>query len=416
MSLPTEQQSGYWELIRNNANVRRLWFGAVISLFGDWFNTLAIYRIVQDESGSPFALAVALLTKLLPLALASPLAGVLVDRWDRRKVMIGADLIRAVLVLGFLLVRDSGDLWLLYTLASAQIVVSSVFLPAKTASLPNITEPRELLTANAFLSATWSVMLAVGAAAGGFAVDAFGTDVVFILDSLTYLLSALFIGRMVIPQEKDEAPENVSVVRAAVRQISDGWIYLREHPPVMRMTLAKAAWATGGGALILYLALLGDSLFPDAQTTGIGVLFAARGLGTGIGPIATRWLLPKEQSWPLMVGLCVTLSGLAYAVLSQFGWIYLIVGLVVFAHASSGANWVLSTTLLQRRSEDRFRGRVVATDWFFVTVIQSVSIVVGAILLEMGMALETAILVFAMLQVVIGLVWAGIIGPRERQA
>ena len=408
-------QAGYWELVRGNANVRRLWFGAVISLFGDWFNTLAIYRIVQDESGSPFALAIALLTKLLPLALVSPIAGVLVDRWDRRKVMIGADLIRAVLVLGFLLVRDSGDLWLLYLLASAQIVVSSVFIPAKSASLPNITEPRELLTANAFLSATWSVMLAVGAAAGGFAVDLFGTDAVFALDSLTYLISAFFIARMVIPQEKDEAPKDVSIIRAAARQIADGWGYLREHPSVMRMTWAKATWALGGGALVLFLALLGDTLFPSAQTTGIGVLFAARGLGTGIGPVVARSLFPDERKWPRILGLCIAATGVGYAVLSFVGWIALIVALVIFAHAASGANWVLSTTLLQKRSEDRFRGRVFATDWFFVTIIQSCSIVVGALLLEAGMALRTVIFLFAVAQILSGVLWVVVVAPTERK-
>ena len=408
-------QAGYWELVRGNANVRRLWFGAVISLFGDWFNTLAIYRIVQDESGSPFALAIALLTKLLPLALVSPIAGVLVDRWDRRKVMIGADLIRAVLVLGFLLVRDSGDLWLLYLLASAQIVVSSVFIPAKSASLPNITEPRELLTANAFLSATWSVMLAVGAAAGGFAVDLFGTDAVFALDSLTYIISAFFIARMVIPQEKDEAPKDVSIIRAAARQIADGWGYLREHPSVMRMTWAKATWALGGGALVLFLALLGDTLFPSAQTTGIGVLFAARGLGTGIGPVVARSLFPDERKWPRILGLCIAATGVGYAVLSFVGWIALIVALVIFAHAASGANWVLSTTLLQKRSEDRFRGRVFATDWFFVTIIQSCSIVVGALLLEAGMALRTVIFLFAVAQILSGLLWVVVVAPTERK-
>ncbi len=416
MTQDVETQSGYWELIRGNANVRRLWFGVIISLFGDWFNTLAIFRIVQDQAGSPFALALAFLTKLLPLALASPIAGVLVDRWDRRKVMIGADLIRAVIVLGFLLVRDSGDLWLLYLLASAQIVVSSVFIPAKTASLPNITKPRELLTANAFLSATWSVMMALGTAAGGFAVDAFGTDAVFLFDSATYLLSAFFIARMVIPQKKDEAPKDISVVRAGARQIIDGWAYLRANPPVMRMTWAKATWGIGGGALVLFLALLGDTLFPGAGTTGIGVLFAARGLGTGIGPVVARKLFPDETRWPRILGLCIVATGIGYVILAFTGWTILIIALVIFAHAASGANWVLSTTLLQKRTEDRFRGRVFATDWFLVTLIQSGSIVVGAALLEAGLSLRTVILAFAGVQVLSGLLWVMLVAPKEDRA
>ncbi|NNF58516.1 MAG: MFS transporter [Rhodothermaceae bacterium] len=408
---------GYLELLRTNANVRRLWFGSVVSLFGDWFNTLAIYRIVQDQSGSALALAAALVTKLLPLALASPLAGVLVDRFDRRRVMIGADLVRAVIVLGFLFVRDASDLWLLYTLASAQIVVSAVFMPAKSALLPNITTNRELLTANAWLSATWSVMLAVGAAAGGLAVDVFGTDAVFVFDSLTYLLSAVFIARMtVVSAPREAASEKEPVLRAALRQVGEGWTYLRHHAGVRRIVWAKASWGAGGGALLLILALLGDTLLPEAQTTGMGILFAARGLGTGLGPVLARAAFPDASRWPLVLGASIAATGLGYFALGLVPWTVWIAGFVVFAHAAGGANWVLSTTMLQQRSEDRFRGRVIATDWLLVTLVESVSVMVGGVLLEVGMGLRAAVLLFAGIQVLSGVLWTLRVVPAERVA
>ena len=324
--------------------MRRLWLGTVVSLFGDWFNTLALYRVVLDLTGSELALGAVFVTKLLPLAFASPLAGVLADRLDRRRLLIGADLLRAVIVLGFLLVRDAGDLWLLYTLAAAQIAVSAAFSPAKNAILPNITRPGELLTANTLLSATWSVMLALGAAAGGPAVDLFGTEAVFVFDSLTYLVSAAFIVRMRIPPNRVKASPGVSAVRAAVQQVAAGWRYLRDRPAVGRMAFAKASWGVGGGGLMLLLALLGDTLFPGAQTTGIGVLFAARGLGTGVGPVVARLLFPTPEHWPRVLGACVVASGVGYLLIGIMPWTLWIVGLVAFAHAASGANWVLSTT------------------------------------------------------------------------
>ncbi|MDX1420510.1 MAG: MFS transporter [Rubricoccaceae bacterium] len=408
-------QAGYLELLRGNADVRRLWLGTVVSLFGDWFNTLALYHVVLTLSGSELALGAVFVTKLLPLALASPLAGVLVDRLDRRRVLIGSDLLRAVVVLGFLFVRDASDLWLLYTLAATQIVISAAFLPAKNAALPSITAPRELLTANALLSATWSVMLALGAAAGGLAVDVFGTDVVFVLDSLTYLVSAFFIARMTIPQEKDEAPVGLSVVRAAARQIADGWRYLRAHPAVQRMAWAKATWAVGGGGAVLFLALIGDALFEGALATGIGVLFAARGVGTGLGPILARALFTDAQRWPLVLGACVVASGVGYLALGTMPWTAWVVVVVVLAHAASGANWVLSTTLLQQRSQDRFRGRVFATDMLLVTLIESVSILVASLLLEGGMPLRTAVLGFGAVMAASGLGWLLLVVPAERR-
>ena len=413
---------GFGALLRTNADVRRLWAGTVVSLFGDWFNTLALYRLVLDLTGSETALGGVFLTKLLPLALASPVAGVLADRLDRRRLMIGADLVRAAVVLGFLFVRDAGDLWLLYVLASAQIAVSATFTPAKNAVLPLITKKGELLTANALLSATWSVMLAVGAAAGGPAVDAFGTDVVFWLDAGTYLLSAAFIARIRLParepgQDARVGPGLGGAVRAGIGQIAEGWRYLRERPAVGRIALAKATWAVGGGGLVLALALIGDRLFPSAGTTGIGILFAARGLGTGLGPILARSLFRDARRWPAVLGACVVVSAVAYAGVAVAGDVrWAVVALVVLAHAASGANWVLSTTLLQERSEDRYRGRVFATDWLLVTLVQSVSIVTTSLLLEAGVSVPVVVLGLAVVEGAAGLLWLTTVVPAEARA
>jgi len=406
---------GFGTLLRTNRDVRWLWGGTVISLFGDWFNTLALYRLVLDLTGSETALGGVFLTKLLPLALASPIAGVLADRLDRRKLMIGADLVRAVLVLGFLFVREAEDLWLLYVLAAAQIAVSAAFTPARNAVLPLITKKGELLTANALLAATWSVMLALGAAAGGPAVDAFGTDVVFWLDAGTYLVSAVFIAGIRLPAREVEVDVG-GVVRAGLRRIAEGWRYVRTRPPVRRIVGAKAAWGIGGGGLVFALALLGDQLFPSAGTTGIGVLFAARGLGTGIGPVVARTVFRDARRWPVVLAGCIVGSGLGYlGVAAAADWRWLVAGLVVFAHAASGANWVLSTTLLQERADDAVLGRVVATDWLLVTLVDSVTIVVASQLLEAGVGLVTLIAALGTVQVVTGFAYGALVVPAERR-
>ncbi len=413
---PRRGEVGYGALLRTNAGVRRLWAGTIVSLFGDWFNTLALYRLVLDMTGSETALGGVFLTKMLPLALASPIAGVLADRLDRRKLMIGADLVRAGIVLGFLFVRDAGDLWLLYVLASAQIAVSAAFTPAKNAMLPRITQKGELLTANALLSATWSVMLAVGAAAGGPVVDAFGTDVVFWLDAGTYLVSAAFIARIRVPARTPE-PSERGVIRAGLRQIADGWRYLRARPEIGRIALAKATWGVGGGGLVLALAVLGDRLFPSAGTTGIGVLFAARGLGTGLGPVLARALFRDARRWPAVLGASIVASGLAYGGVALAGdarWA--VAALVVFAHAASGSNWVLSTTLLQERAEDRLRGRVIATDWLLVTLVQSASVLTASVLMERGLPVGTVVLGLAGLQILTGVLWLTLVVPSEARA
>ena len=413
---PPAPRVGFGALLRGNRDVRLLWGGTVVSLFGDWFNTLALYRLVLDLTGSETALGGVFLTKLLPLALASPIAGVLADRLDRRRLMIGSDLLRAAIVLGFLFVRDADDLWLLYTLAAAQIAVSAAFTPAKNAVLPLITRPGELLTANALLSATWSVMLAVGAAAGGPAVDAFGTDVVFWLDAGTYLVSAAFILAMRIPARTVERAVG-GVVRSGLRQIVEGWRYLRQRPEVGRIALSKASWGIGGGGLVFALALLGDGLFPSAGTTGIGLLFAARGLGTGLGPVIARALFHDERRWPTVLAGCIVASGLGYlGVASAADARWAVFAFVVFAHAASGSNWVLSTTLLQQRTEDAFRGRVISTDWLLVTLVESASILAASALVEAGVGLVTVIAGLAIAQIASAVVWGALVIPAERRS
>ena len=406
---------GFGALLRGNREVRLLWGGTLVSLFGDWFNTLALYRLVLDLTGSETALGGVFLTKLLPLALASPIAGVLADRLDRRRLMVGADLVRAAIVLGFLFVRDAEDLWLLYTLAAAQIAVSAAFTPAKNAVVPLITDKGELLTANALLSATWSIMLAVGAAAGGPVVDAFGTDVVFWLDAGTYLVSAALIVAMRIPARTVEKAAG-GAVRSGVRQIAEGWRYLRERPDVGRIALSKATWGLGGGGLVFALALLGDGLFPSAGTTGIGLLFAARGLGTGLGPVIARSAFRDARRWPAVLAGCIVASGLGYLGIAWAGDLrWVVAGLVVFAHAASGANWVLSTTLLQERTEDAFRGRVISTDWLLVTLVESASILAASALVEAGVALAAVIGGLALLEIAGALAWGLWVVPAERR-
>lgn len=413
---PEAGPAGYLELVRGNRDFRNLWIAEVVSLLGDWFNTIALYKLVSDLTGSPFALGAVFIFKMLPLGLASPLAGLLVDRLNRRRVMIVSDLVRAVLVLGFLLVDTAAEVPLLYVLITLQVVVGSVFQPARSASLPNVTSSRELLTANTLSAATWSTMLAIGAALGGVATELLGTSAVFLIDSGTYLVSAAFVVRTVIPQDTEPA-EAGPLVRKAVRKIVDGWRYLRHHPACGRIALVKAAWSLGGGAMVYMLTLLGGEVAPAAQAAGIGVLFAVRGLGTGVGPIVARKLFLDAAAWPAVMGFNILLSGVAYATLFHLPFAWLVLVPIFLAHAGSGANWVFANVLLQRRTEDRYRGRVFATEWLLITVADAASILTASWLLETGvLTLRTGFLTFGLIQTATAAVWFATVVRAEKRS
>jgi MFS family permease len=407
---------GYIELVRTNTNYRRLWLGDVASLLGDWFNTIALYTLIERLTASPLALGLVFITKSLPFALASPLAGLIADRFDRRRLMIGADLLRAVIVLGLVLVSRPEHVVWIYVLGALQMIVGAVFTPARSASIPNITSPRELLTANALSAATWSAVLALGAALGGLVTEWIGEHAVFVIDSATYLVSAFLIWRCVIPQEKETALPG-SMIRTAHKQVVDGWRHMWRDPRIGRVALTKTAWAIGGGGLVYMLALFGETVLPAAPAVGIGWFFAARGLGTGLGPVVMRAAEPDRRWWPTIMGLGIAFTGLVYCLISQLHVFWLLVVLIMAAHSTSGANWVASTVLLQERTTDRYRGRVFATEWLTLTFVDSVSILTASLLLEgKVLTLRQGLAAFGLVQVATGLVWLATIARQEAAA
>lgn len=402
---------GYWPLIRDNRNFRRLWAADVVSLFGDWFNAIAIYALVATVSDSPAAIGFVFIAKLVPAVVLAPFAGLLVDRLDRRWLMIVADLTRAFVVLGFLLVE--ADTWVgwIYALAVLQVALGTVFTPARSAATPNVCSDRELATANTLSSVTWSVMLTVGAGFGGVATDALGTDAIFIIDSLSYLVSAWFILRTVIPQSTDRSSGPPSA-RVVITGVGEGIRYMGRSPEVTRIAFAKALWSLGVGPIYFMFVVLSPSLMPQAPSTATGLLYAAAGLGTGIGPVLVRALV-QERLWAFCLGPFLIFGGLVYLGFSILPWMLAGLVFVTVAHCAGGANWVISTVLMQRRTEDRFRGRVFSVELLILNVMNALSIGVASLILHYGwLDIREAISAFAAWQVLLGVgyflvIWRG---------
>ncbi len=387
-----------------------------MSLFGDWFNTMAVFAVVEALTGSPLALGLVVAIKLFGFALFSIPGGLVADRLPRKALMVGADLSRAVIVLGFLLVEDAGDLPLLYILLAVQVGLGAVFDPASRASLPNITSPTELLTANALQAASWSTLLAVGAAVGGVATAALGADAIFVVDSATYLVSAACVARVTIPQTFGVAARGGHLAARAYRDLVDGWAYLHRHPRVGRVALAKTAWAVGGGGLVYLLTLVGGRLTPQDVALGIGILYSARGVGTGVGPILARRLFRDRSRWPVVLGACVVTSALSYLAVGLGGWGWGLLVPVLVAHAASGANWVLSTVLLQERVEDVIRGRVFGAEMVLLCATEGAVTLAAAGLVEaQALSLSGALVAFSLLQLATGALWLAWVPRRERR-
>jgi MFS family permease len=403
----------YLELLTNNANYRRLWLAQSISNFGDWFGLLAVYAIISRYSDSEFLLGLIIVVKMMSLAVFSPFAGYLTDRFNRRKLMIICDLLRAVFLLGILLVRSPDMLWAVYVFTALQMMLSAVFEPAKTSSIPNITTDKELVNANVLSTATWSIIFTTSMAIGGFVTEWYGTDVVIILDAFSYILSAWFIFKAVIPQtELSEAEKKRT--RNPLTGIREGLVHLFSNQQILRPSLAKGTSTMFLGGLVYMLIVLSEEVLA-LGSIGIGLLYAARGLGTGIGPVLGRRLFRNEKDWVTVMGGAILTAGSMYVIVGSVESIVIMLIFVTLAHSASGANWVMSTVLLQKRTVDTFRGRIFSTEWLLFTIGNSISTIVASLVLEAGLLeIRQLIVVYGAVMALAGIVWSFTITRQEK--
>ena len=213
------QPIGYVGLLRNNKAFRRLWYGQVVSQLGDWFDSIALFALLLRLTGSGQAVGLLMVAQFLPAAVVGLFAGVIIDRLPRKLVMMLSNLGSAALVLLFLLVRDASQIWIIYLVAMLKMSLVSFFDPARTAITPDVVSREELIAANAISGATWSAMLAIGAALGGVVAGTLGTDAAFMIDSASFVLAALFI--WAVPVHETHLSERTPT--SQIQEFREGW-------------------------------------------------------------------------------------------------------------------------------------------------------------------------------------------------
>lgn len=363
-------------LLRNNRDFRLLFFGQTVSQLGDWFNSVAVFALLLDLTGSATAVAWMMIVQFLPMAIVGPIAGVVVDRVDRRRLMIATDVLRGIFVLGLLLVRTREQVWLAYVVMALTVTGSAFFEPARTATIPNVTSKDELMPANALSSATWAAMLAVGASIGGLVTAIAGRELAFVINGVSFFVSAWFISRTRYDSRPPEKPARRGWLEVTgIRDLVDGIRYVRNSAHVSAIMFVKAGWGLAGGVLLL-LTVFGQRIFPVGGSTaaGIGVLYGARGIGAGLGPMALRWMLGQTPTtMRRSIGPAYFIVGGFYVALAVAGTLPVAALCVLAAHFGGSILWVFSTVLLQMEVPDAFRGRVFAAELALVTLTSSIS-------------------------------------------
>ena len=366
----------------------------IVSEIGDWFYTLAIYTLLLQLTGHAGSVALALVLQVLPQTFIGPTAGVVNDRLRRKHVMIAADLIRFAIVLSMLFVRSRSTVWIVYPLLVAETIMAAFFEPARNAVIPNIANTDEVLVANTLSSATWSVNLLIGASIGGVVAAFFGRDAVFILNALSFLVSAILISGMRFAE-----PHAESAVPLRARDLVDfspvleGLRYIRRHRTLLPTVFAKAGELMIGPSWVIFT-VMGATEFafhrrgmnPAGEAMlGMSILLAGRAMGALVGPlIAARWAGYRDRRLRLgiLLGYLAVAVGYVEVGATRSVWLASLGALV--AHAGGSTVWVFSTTLLQLHTEDQFRGRVFSADLGLGSLSVATTAYLAGVFLDLG--------------------------------
>jgi len=386
-----------------------LWAGQVISEIGDWLNNIAVLALTIELAGANrvgLAIAVYAIARHLPLFIFGPLAGVVVDRADRRRVMIAADLARALLALGFILANAFQSLPLIYAVGASLFSVSAFFNAAKRASIPNLTRSdEELLSANSLSASTTAATIAVGSALGGIVATFAGRNLVFVINALTFLASAEMIRRVRARTRREIADTRQEVVVrqasalshapalgqvsalspaaaiAALRRVAidfrEGLRYVRGDNLLSAVFLVAAGWGLGNGAARALYSIFGArmgeeivgawgaparALVERPKDFGISVLFVAMGVGGVLGaPLAKRFNRAAGEGLGARMGRSLTLDGLGLALFSLVPNLWGASLVLVAREMNFAIWWTAQQTLVMRRTEDEYAGRVFAS-------------------------------------------------------
>ncbi|MCA9945476.1 MAG: MFS transporter, partial [Anaerolineales bacterium] len=285
--------------------------------------------------------------------------------------------------------------------------LSALFTPARSAVVAMVVDRRELVTANALDSFTWSTMLAMGALLGGVVTAVSGAETAFILDALTFVLSAWFISRITLQAVRAVGEE---ASQGGWLDFVDGFRYLWGRPYLLILSLIKATGSLVWGAVNVFEISFADNVFPltlfplaaalrieDGGTASLGIIYVVSGLGTGLGPLFMRRALgsrPPRLIFGATIGMILVATGIWGLATAPTFPLFLLATLV--RTVGSGTMWVFSAVLLQIVVPDRYRGRVFAFEFAMLTLTQSVSILLAGVLQDSPeWGLQPAVQVFA---------------------
>lgn len=399
------------QLLRSNRNYRNLWLASVGSQFGNWFNKVALAQVTLTLTHSPTAMGFVLLCRSLPVVILGPLAGPLVDRFPKRRLLMMTDLIRTFFALALILSVLFHASWILYV-DSALLGSSGVlFGPARNAAIPLIVSPDDLAVANGLESQASGLIQIIGAACGGIITAAVGPIVCFIINAASYMWSAWHIMRC----QWDETREVHRTTTPYFRSLKVGFQVALHNRVVRAIILIGISWGLAGGGYYILIPVLGQQGY-HMGGLGIGLLYVIDGVGVLVGAYAVNRLVGKNHRRAIIwYGLAYLTQALFFGAMTQFSVFVWGAMMLLLMRVSSGIIIPLDTYLLQKSTEAIARGRVFALHGStYGGVMQLSYAFMGLALSRFGVPIIG--LVIGAMSLLCGVSWLAQFGPKSRQS
>ena len=402
-------------LLRRNPDFSRLYLALLIAFAADWFATVALIDLVLETTDSTAAASVILVLQMAPFLVATPIAGMLADRFDRRLMLAGANVARGVICIGLLFAVDAETVWIAFAVVALLAFGAAFFEPTVSASLPNLVDREDLPTANALIGSAWGTMVAFGAALGGVMAATVGREVTFLMYPILFFVSGALVWSVKRSMREpnagaaEDAPHGIS---GLVSTVTETVALARRDHAVASLLLTKPTFGVATG-IVHMLAITSDDIWGAGQL-GVGLLFAARGLGALVGPFLARTYAVDDMSRLLRgISLAFAVYLVGYALLPLSPVIWAAAVFVFIGHVGGGAQWTLSSFGLQRTTPDRVRGRVFAVDFGLALAISSISTLTAGWLAGVVGPLPTLYVMLGAMAVTVA-VWLWWTGPVRR--
>jgi predicted MFS family arabinose efflux permease len=368
-------------LVGRAPDLRLLLGAGLVSMTGDYVLSVGLVYSVYALTGSTLASAAALLSAFVPQVVVGSVAGVFVDRWDRKRTMVVTNLLLAAGLTPLLLVSGVDGIWLVYVILAVQSCLEVFFAPAEQAFLPHVVNDADLVAANGLNAQIRNIARLVGSGVGGVVAAAGGIRAIAVVDAVTFVVAAVLVARIrtagrVVVSEEDATDAVRGRVEALVEEWREGLRAVGESHVVRTLLLAMLITSTGEGIMgTLFAPYVRHVLHGSGQIYGL--ITGVQAIGGVIGGfvvavLAERWS-PVTMVWAgsIVFGL-IDLAIFLYPLLWVTPWPA--VGGMILVGVPGALVVAGSITLFQRHTTDDRRGRVFS----LLSLAQAVSVVIGS--------------------------------------